>query len=92
MPPNKGRTVHEQTARIVPETEATLYERIFLACGPKYFNTDACETKTAMAPAMKKAGTRQASTCADKYSSRAFQPPCNNCVRIEMPIISYDAH
>jgi hypothetical protein len=92
MPPNKGRTVQEQTARIVPETEATLYERSFFAFGPKYFNTAVCEIKTAMAPAMKNAGTRQVNTCADKYSSRAFQPPCSSCIRIDMLTISYDAH
>jgi hypothetical protein len=51
--------VHEQTARIVPETEATEYERILLVVAPKYLRMDAWETNTAMAPAIKKAGIRQ---------------------------------
>ena len=74
--------VQEQTARIVPDTEATLYERNFFAFGPKYLRTAPCDTKTAIAPAMKNAGTRQVSTCADKYSRRAFQPPCSTCPSI----------
>jgi hypothetical protein len=41
IPEKSGRTVHEQTARIVPETDATLYERNLFALAPKYFITDA---------------------------------------------------
>src|SRR4030042_4239655 len=67
MPMNKGRTVQEHTARMVPETEATPYERILFAFAPKYFITEALLTKTHIAPAMKKAGTRQSNTCSRAY-------------------------
>jgi len=67
IPKNKGRTVQEHTAKIVPETDATPYERILFAFAPKYFITDALLTKTAIAPAMKKAGTRQRRTCSRAY-------------------------
>jgi hypothetical protein len=58
-----GSTVQEQTARMEPETDATEYERIFLACAPKYLMTEAFLMNTEMAPAIKKAGIRQSSTC-----------------------------
>ena len=67
MPMNRGRIVQEHTARIVPETEATPYERILFAFAPKYFITEALLTKTDMAPAMKKAGIRQRRTCSRAY-------------------------
>jgi len=35
---------------------------VFLAPAPRYAITDACEMKTEIAPAMKRAGTRQRST------------------------------
>ncbi|OPZ05954.1 MAG: Na(+)-translocating NADH-quinone reductase subunit F [Alphaproteobacteria bacterium ADurb.BinA305] len=60
--------MQEQTARMVPETDATEYDSHFDALGPKYVITAAWLTKTPMAPAMKKAGTRHSSTC-----SRAYQ-------------------
>jgi hypothetical protein len=34
---NSGRIVHEHTARIVPETDATVYATHFFAWAPKYF-------------------------------------------------------
>ena len=67
IPENKGRTVHEQTARIVPETDATRYATHFFAPAPKYFITAFWLTKTAITPAMKKAGTRQSKTCSCAY-------------------------
>ncbi len=60
--------MQEHTAKTVPETEATEYERIFFAVAPKYLSTDAWDTKTAMAPAIKKAGIRQVKTCFLAYS------------------------
>lgn len=54
IPSKRGNTVHEHTARIVPETDATEYARIFFACTPKYLRTDAWETNIAMAPSIKK--------------------------------------
>lgn len=63
MPAKRGSTVQEQTASMVPETDATEYATHFLAEAPRYFITDCWLTKTEMAPAMKKAGMRQNSTC-----------------------------
>ncbi|EKD34155.1 MAG: hypothetical protein ACD_75C02447G0001 [uncultured bacterium] len=40
---------------------------ILLAFGPRYFITEAWLTKTPIAPAMKKAGTRQSRTCSRAY-------------------------
>ncbi len=54
IPANRGSTVQEHTARMVPETEATQYDKILFAWGPKYFKTDAWDTNTAIAPAIKK--------------------------------------
>ena len=76
--------MHEQTARIDPDTEATLYERSFLAWGPKYFRTAAWETKTAMAPAMKKAGIRQVRTWAERYSARPLTPPRRTSMKVSI--------
>jgi hypothetical protein len=67
MPINKGRIVHEQTARIDPDTEATEYERNLFALAPKYLITEAWLTNTTIAPAMKKAGMRQSRTCSCAY-------------------------
>lgn len=67
MPMNKGRIVQEHTARIEPETEATEYDRNLFALAPKYFITEALLTKTTIAPAIKKAGTRQSRTCSRAY-------------------------
>jgi hypothetical protein len=64
---NKGSTVHEHTARIVPETAATVYAIHFLACAPKYFNTEAWLTKTEITPAMKNAGRRHNIKCSRAY-------------------------
>lgn len=64
---NKGRIVQEHTARMEPDTEATEYDRNLFALAPKYFITDALLTKTTIAPAMKKAGTRQSRTCSRAY-------------------------
>jgi hypothetical protein len=50
-----------------PDTDATPYASTFLAPAPKYFMTAAWDTKQAMAPAMKKAGTRQRITCSWAY-------------------------
>ncbi len=52
---------------MVPDTEATPYDMTFLALAPRYFITAAWETNTDMAPAMKKAGTRQSSACSCAY-------------------------
>src|SRR4030065_1501132 len=62
-----GRIVHEQTASIVPETEATVYATHFFAWAPKYFNTDAWLTKTEITPAIKNAGRRHRITCSRAY-------------------------
>src|SRR4030042_3917797 len=67
MPAKRGRTVQEQTARIVPETEATPYAINLFAFAPRYFITEAWLTKTEIAPAMKNAGTRHKSTCSLAY-------------------------
>ena len=56
----------------------------FFAPGPRYFITEAWEMNTAIAPAMKKAGTKQVSTCAERYSSSAFNPPCSNSMKTAM--------
>jgi hypothetical protein len=66
IPAKSGKIVQLQTASKVPEIDAMLYETIFLVLLLKYFITDCLETNTATAPAMKNAGTRHASTCADK--------------------------
>jgi len=60
--------VQEHTASTVPDTEATEYDKIFLAVDPKYLRTEAWDTKTAIAPAMKKAGMRHVRTCSRAYS------------------------
>ena len=62
-----GRIVQEQTARIPPEMAATLYDSHFLALAPKYLMTEPWLTKTAITPAMKKAGSRQRMTCSRAY-------------------------
>jgi hypothetical protein len=62
-----GRIVQEQTAKMLPDTAATPYARIFFALGPKYFITAAWLTNTPIAPAMKNAGIRQSSTCSCAY-------------------------
>ena len=71
--------MQEHTARMVPETEATPYDRILLALAPKYLSTEAWDTNVAMAPAMKKAGIRQVKTCSRAYSwsiIKASSPDC----------------
>jgi hypothetical protein len=76
---HETQTVQEHTARIVPETEATEYDKILLALAPKYLRTDACDTNTAIAPAIKKAGMRQVRTCSRAYSCsimKASNPDC----------------
>ncbi len=62
-----GRTVQEQTAKIVPETDATKYAFHFFAFAPKYFITDCWLINTAITPAIKNAGTRQSRTCSSAY-------------------------
>ncbi len=64
---NRGSMVHEHTASIEPDTEATEYERNLFALAPKYFITEAWLTKTTMAPAIKKAGMRQKRRCSLAY-------------------------
>jgi hypothetical protein len=80
MPENRGSTVQEQTARMVPDTAATGYATHFDALAPRYFMTDAWRTKTLMAPAMKSACTRHSSTWARAYSCSmakdSFQDAC----------------
>src|SRR4030042_1074856 len=81
MPENRGSTVQEQTARMVPETEATPYERTLFAFGPRYLITEAWLTNTPIAPAMKNAGTRHRSTCSRAYhftSSNASRSALSN--------------
>ena len=79
MPANSGRTVQEQTARIVPDTLATPYASTLFALAPRYFITDASLTNTPMAPAMKNAGIRHSSTCSRAYHfarwSDSMMPP-----------------
>ena len=67
IPAKRGSTVQEQTARMVPDTEATPYDMTFFAPAPRYFITAAWETNTDMAPAIKKAGTKHSSTCSCAY-------------------------
>jgi hypothetical protein len=74
IPAKRGRIVHEHTARIAPDTDATLYDSHFFAFKPNYFKIAPLETKTAIAPAIKNAGTRQVRTCAERYSSSAYHP------------------
>ena len=62
IPVNNGRTVQLHTARMAPETDAIEYEIYFFVCAPKYFKIDCFETNTAIAPAMKNAGIKQANT------------------------------
>src|SRR4030043_1035653 len=64
---NNGKIVHEQTARIEPETEATEYSTHFFAWAPKYLITDAWLTKTEITPAIKNAGRRHKITCSRAY-------------------------
>src|SRR4030042_5002746 len=81
MPENRGRTVHEQTARMVPDTDATPYASALFALGPRYFLTEAWLTNTPIAPAMKNAGTRHSSTCSRAYhftSSNASRSALSN--------------
>ena len=59
--------VHEQTARIVPETAATVYASHFFAFAPKYFKTDPWLINTEMTPAMKNAGSKHRMTCSRAY-------------------------
>ena len=80
--------MQEQTAKIVPDDDAMLYDSNLFAFGPKYLRMAACAMKTAIAPAMKNAGIRQVSTCTDKYSSSAFHPPCNRSMKTDIPILS----
>ena len=49
--------MQEQTARTVPEIDASAVSTTLLAPAPKYLITAAWETNTAMAPAMNSAGT-----------------------------------
>src|SRR3972149_4744369 len=72
MPAKSGRTVHEQTARTGPETEATPNASALLARAPRDFITDAWVTKTERAPARKRAGTRHRSTCSRAYHLRRW--------------------
>jgi hypothetical protein len=65
IPVNNGRIVHEQTARIAPETAATEYAKTFFVSAPKYFKTDSFEINAAMAPDMKNAGIKHVATCAE---------------------------
>ena len=74
IPAKRGSIVQEHTASIAPETDATPYASHFFALGPKYFKIAPFDTNRAIAPAIKKAGTRHVRTCADKYSSYALQP------------------
>jgi hypothetical protein len=64
---NSGSIVHEQTARMVPETAATVYASHFFALAPKYLITDPWLTKTEITPAMKNAGRRHNITCSLAY-------------------------
>ena len=62
-----GRIVQLQTASMVPETEATRYAFHFAAVGPRYLATVPWPIKTAITPAIKKAGIRQSRTCSLVY-------------------------
>ena len=64
---NRGSIVQEQTARMVPETAATVYASHFLAFAPKYLRTEPWLTKTDITPAMKNAGSRHKTTCSRAY-------------------------
>lgn len=67
-PIKRGSTVHEHTAKIAPDTEATAYASHRLAFDPRYFITDCLDMKFSIAPAIKNAGIRQNSTCSLAYS------------------------
>jgi hypothetical protein len=74
MPANIGSTVQLQTARIVPEQDATLYESHFFAFAPKYLSITSFDKSAAIAPAMKNAGTKQVSTWSERYSISVSTP------------------
>src|SRR5665647_70784 len=64
---NNGSIVQEHTAKMVPETAATVYASHFFALAPKYLRTEPWLTKTDITPAIKNAGSRQRITCSRAY-------------------------
>ena len=61
MPANIGRTLQEQPANTVPDTDATEYASTLLAWGPRCRSTASFDRNVMIAPAMNRAGTTQAS-------------------------------
>jgi hypothetical protein len=58
-----------------------------LASGLKYFRIASFLTKTAIAPAIKKAGTRQVTTWAARYSMTAFSPESSAPVMASVVVV-----
>jgi hypothetical protein len=82
MPANIGSTVQLQTARMVPETEDTLYDSHLFASAPKYFSTACFDNSAAIAPAMKKAGTKHVRTWSERYPISVSTPASTISVSI----------
>lgn len=61
MPANIGNTLHEHTARMQPETDATPYATIGFARAPRYRRTGSLRQERNDRPAINIAGTTQAS-------------------------------
>jgi hypothetical protein len=59
---------------MVPETEDTLYDSHLLASAPKYFSTACFDNSAAIAPAMKKAGTKHVRTWGERYPISVSTP------------------
>jgi hypothetical protein len=69
--------VHEHTAKIAPDTEATAYASHRLALDPKHFITECLEMRLSIAPVIKNAGIRQNSTCSlQEFRKRRFPWIC----------------
>src|SRR5512147_97614 len=75
-PPNSGSTVHEQTARMVPETDAMPYATTLLAPAPSRRMTAPWLMKTAIAPAISSAGNRHETTCSRAYHCNSANASC----------------
>ena len=86
MPANIGSTLHEQTARMPPDAAATEYATFFGDRGPRCFITAACDRKVVIAPAMKMAGTTQASVWLRAYHWRSL-----NASRIAFDTFGFDS-
>jgi len=66
IPANKGKIVQEQTAKSKPATTEIGYAIYFGEFLPRYLRIFSFGNIVAIAPAIKKAGTKQVKTCAPK--------------------------